>query len=68
LNTNRKVSLNYYKENWYVVIREYFTPNGTNELIPGKKGINMRMEEWGILSQEIPNLTTHLRNALESRQ
>ena len=59
------MSLNYYKENWYVVIREYFTPQGSSELLPGKKGINMRMEEWSTLTQEFTNVTNQLRSAIE---
>ena len=60
---NRKVSLNHYKDNWYVVIREYFFIDGKTEPVPGKKGINMRMEEWQKFTEEIANITNHLRNA-----
>ena len=46
---SRLVSVKMFKGSVYVGIREYFKKSTTGQLIPTKKGINMRLDEWSRL-------------------
>jgi len=63
LSQNRFVSLNYYQQQWYVVIREYYIDEATGSLKPGFRGMNLRYEDWANLVPHIPNITEQLRSA-----
>ncbi|XP_070562147.1 activated RNA polymerase II transcriptional coactivator p15-like [Ptychodera flava] len=45
----RIVSVQMYKGNVYVGIREFFKKPDTGELIPTKKGINLNLDQWNRL-------------------
>ncbi|XP_070531575.1 uncharacterized protein [Ptychodera flava] len=47
--SSRLVSVKTYKDNVYVGIRDYFKKTETGQLIPTKKGINLKLDEWNRL-------------------
>ena len=47
--SSRLVSVKEYKGYIYVGIREFFRQSSTGQLIPTKKGINLRLDEWSRL-------------------
>ncbi|XP_070537226.1 activated RNA polymerase II transcriptional coactivator p15-like [Ptychodera flava] len=52
----RIVSVQMYKGNVYVGIREFFKKPDTRELIPTKKGINMNLDQWSRLKSIVQGI------------
>ena len=67
LGRNRRVSLSLYNQVWYIAIREFYNPKDTDQLLPSKKGVNLRMEEWSILVERFPAISQSLQSATEKQ-
>ena len=57
---NIRVEASEFKGKTYVAIREYYEKDG--EMLPGRKGINLNMEEWKELLDNIDNLQTEIES------
>lgn len=52
-----------FKSNTLVSLREYYNDASTGEAKPGKRGISLSIEQWGVLSKHLPALAAALRKA-----
>lgn len=46
IGRNRRVALSNFKGTEYINIREFYEDKKSGELMPGKKGISLKKEEW----------------------
>jgi len=58
LGGNKRVSLSQYKSSHYVNVREYYERGG--EMLPGKKGLNLTLEQWSQLERLLPEVNERL--------
>ncbi|XP_066913422.1 RNA polymerase II transcriptional coactivator-like [Clytia hemisphaerica] len=58
LTHNRRVGLSEFRGKMFVNIREYYEKNG--ELLPGRKGISLPMEQWKKLSKLSKEINHHI--------
>lgn len=55
----RRVTLSEYRGKKMVGIREYYEKDG--EMLPGKKGISMTLEQYGVLVSLLPGIESELK-------
>ena len=55
---NIRVEASEFKGKNYVAIREYYEKDG--EMLPGRKGINLNMEEWTELLSHTNDIQTEI--------
>jgi rhodanese-related sulfurtransferase len=55
LSEKRKITVRKWKNAILVDLREYFR-NANNELLPGKKGISISLDQWKQLKEFIPEI------------
>ncbi len=59
IDGKKKMTLSQFKGQWYVGVREYWT-NPNNEVLPGKKGISLKIEEFNRLCEVLDEVTDWL--------
>ena len=60
-NRNIKIEPSEYRGRWYVSIREWYEQDG--ELKPGRKGINLSIEEWNEIVDKFDELKAEIEKA-----
>jgi len=60
LSQNRKISISDFKGKKLVSIREFYIDKAGDEK-PGKKGISLTEEQWGILKKAVPEIDAALK-------
>lgn len=60
---NIRIEPSEYKGKWYVMIREFYEDGG--ELKPGKKGINLKIEEWNEMMEKINEINTEVQETVK---
>jgi len=63
-NRNIKIEPSEFKGKWYVMIREFYEDEN-GELKPGKKGINLKLEEWNEIVEKINNINVEVQEAVD---
>lgn len=61
-----QVSVQHYKGRLQVGIREMYAT--ANELLPGKKGIALSIEQWDLLCQAAPDVTQAVQRQSGTQQ
>ena len=51
LREDRHVVVQTFRDNVYVNIREYYRDDGDQKWLPGKKGINLTLDDWNALKE-----------------
>lgn len=60
---NIKVEPSEFKGKIYVSIREWYTPEGSDKELPGKKGINLTIEEWDEMVEKLEEIKQEIDQA-----
>jgi hypothetical protein len=64
-NRNIKIEPSEFKGKMYVSIREWYTPEGSDKLLPGKKGINLTIDEWNEIVEKFDDIKAEIAKAQE---
>ena len=51
LHADHHVVVQSFRDKVYVNIREFYLHEGTKKWLPGKKGINLTLEDWNVLME-----------------
>ena len=55
LGDRKYAAVKTFKNNSFVVVREYYT-KGSDVLLPGRKGITLKPDQWAVLKKAITKL------------
>lgn len=66
LSDYKKVTINKFKNNYYVDIREYYRDND-GEMKPGRKGISLSIDQWETLTDNIKEINQEIKNQTSSK-
>ena len=56
IREDRHVVVQSFRDNVYVNIRDFYRDEVTHKWLPGKKGINMSLEDWNALTAALPKI------------
>lgn len=63
-NRNLRIEPSEFKGKWYVMIREFYEDED-GEMKPGKKGINLKLEEWNEIVEKINEIDEMVQEAVD---
>ena len=63
LEANKHVQVHIFNGKPYVSIREFYRKQEMGELLPGRKGLNLTVQQWGQLKQLIPQMNQSVTNS-----